>query len=190
MKNLKVKNIIIGKQVDDCDNFKIFRKIVSDKKIKVIVMKKGDRLFIENNLYIDCIWPDPQKNIQENKLNNNSFVFKLSYNRISILFTGDIEEIAERKILSEYNNSTILNANILKVAHHGSKSSSILEFLKNVKSQIALIGVGEDNKFGHPNSDVIKRLKACGNAIYRTDYQGEISIQIDEKGNIDMKAFK
>lgn len=76
-----------------------------------------------------------------------------------MLFTGDIEEVAEKQIILNYKNSKILNSTVLKVAHHGSKTSSIKEFLELVKPKIALIGVGENNKFGHPNEDVINRLE-------------------------------
>ena len=77
-----------------------------------------------------------------------------------MLFTGDIEEKAERQMLSEYkDNLEIFNSTVLKVAHHGSKSSSTSEFLEVVKPNISLIGVGEDNKFAHPNDEVIKRLE-------------------------------
>lgn len=83
---------------------------------------------------------------------------KLLYKNFSILFTGDIEEIAEKQILEEYKNSNILKSEILKVAHHGSKTSSMQSFLENVKPKIALIGVGKDNTFGHPNDEVLERL--------------------------------
>lgn len=83
---------------------------------------------------------------------------KLTYQNTSLLLTGDIEEIAEKQILEEYKNSNLLSATILKVAHHGSKTSSTQEFLEEVKPTISLIGVGENNTFGHPNDTVIKRL--------------------------------
>ncbi len=95
--------------------------------------------------------------INENILNNNSIVCKVNYNKFSILFTGDIEEIAEKKILEKYKGN-LLSSTILKVAHHGSKSSSIQEFIDRVNPKIALIGVGKDNNFGHPNNLVIERL--------------------------------
>lgn len=75
-----------------------------------------------------------------------------------MLFTGDIEEIAEKQILEEYKNLNILKSTILKVGHHGSKTSSSQSFLEAVKPKIALIGVGENNTFGHPNDVVIERL--------------------------------
>ena len=81
-----------------------------------------------------------------------------------MLFTGDIEEIAEKEILHEYKtNLKVLKSTILKVAHHGSKSSSTQEFIQTVYPQIALIGVGKDNKFGHPNDEVVSRLQSIRN---------------------------
>ena len=93
-------------------------------------------------------------------LNNNSLVCKMVYRNFSVLFTGDVEEIAERTILEKYKNMNILKASTLKVGHHGSKSSSTQEFLSKIKPQIALIGVGENNNFGHPNDSVLERLKS------------------------------
>lgn len=120
------------------------------------MFKHGDRLQIDKYTYVDILWPD-QNLISENVLNNNSIVCKVRYKNISILFTGDIEEVAEKGILSKYGKNQ-LNATILKVAHHGSKSSSIQEFLDVVQPKIALIGVGKNNNFGHPNEKVIERL--------------------------------
>ena len=77
-----------------------------------------------------------------------------------MLFTGDIEEIAEKQILKEHKNKlNILDSTILKVGHHGSKTSSTKEFIEEIKPKIALIGVGKNNKFGHPNDEVIERLE-------------------------------
>lgn len=107
---------------------------------------------------IEILWPE-EKLITSNILNNNSLVMKLNYNSFSMIFTGDIEKIAEEEIVNKYINQEKMNSKIIKIAHHGSKSSSIKEFLDLVKPQIALIGVGKNNNFGHPNEDVIKRLE-------------------------------
>lgn len=157
MEQLKVEKVIICKQVKNSDNYEVFKKIVNEKNIKVIVVKKGDEIFIEKNLKIQILWPKIEQ-IPENILNNNSIVAKLIYKNFSMLFTADIEEIAEKQILEEYKYSNILESQILKVAHHGSKSSSTQVFLEKVKPKIALIGVGKDNTFGHPNNEVIERL--------------------------------
>ena len=121
MEKLKVEKIIISKQAKLSENYKIFNKIVKDKKIKVNIVTKGNRLKIDKDLFIDILWPDNNKLILENDsiLNNNSIVCKLKYKNFSMLFTGDIEKIAEKQILEEYKNDLlVLNSSILKVAHH------------------------------------------------------------------------
>ena len=186
LEELKAEKVIICKQEEN-ENHKRFKEIVKNKNIKVYVVKKGDNLKIEENIWLNILWPKEER-IKENAINNNSIVAKLNYKSFSILLTGDIEKIAENEILKEYENSNILNANILKVAHHGSKSSSINEFLEKVKPQIALIGVGEKNTFGHPNAGVLNRLENLNTKIYRTDEKGEITIKVDDKGKMKIKT--
>lgn len=102
-----------------------------------------------------------------------------------MFFTGDIEQIAEKEILQEYQeNENVLKTDILKVAHHGSKTSSTQGFVEVVSPKIALIGVGKNNKFGHPNEEVFNRLKEKGVDIYRTDKVGEIIIEVNRRGDI------
>lgn len=191
MKNIKIKNIIIGKQYESSENYQEFLKIVIDKKINVYVVQKGERINIEKGLYIDILWPNEKDMIADNWINNNSLVFKLVYKDFSIMFTGDIEEEAEKAILEQYsNNINKLQANILKIAHHGSKTSTTENFLKKVSPKIALIGVGKNNNFGHPNEQVIERLKANKVKIYRTDEDGEISIVVNRNGeNVNIQKF-
>lgn len=185
MNELKIENIIIGKQFENCDNYEKFIKIVLEKNIKVTIVEAGERINIEKNLYIDVLWPCSKNKISENVLNNNSLVCKLVYLSFSCIFTGDIEEIAEKAILEKYKNSTqILKSDILKIAHHGSKTSSTEEFLETVKPKIALIGVGQNNNFGHPNKNVIERIKNNKIEIFRTDENGEICISTNGKGKI------
>ena len=156
IKNLEVGQIIIGKQFESSGNYEEVLSLVRDKEIEIHVLESGQRINIEKNLYIDILWPGKNQ-ISENPLNNNSLACKLNYNNFSMLFTGDIEKVAEEKILKNIDND-LLNADILKVAHHGSKTSSTQKLIENVRPQIAVIGVGENNKFGHPNSDVLNRL--------------------------------
>ncbi len=179
LEKLKVGEIIIGKQFEKSDNYQKFIKITKENNIKIKVVKAGDKIYFDKNTYINVIWPDINNIVNENIVNNNSLVFKMVYKDFSILFTGDIEEIAERRILNLYSDK--LKADILKVAHHGSKTSSIEEFIKAVSPRIALIGVEKYNNFGHPNEEVIQRLKNYNIKIYRTDFNGEIDLKIDKK---------
>lgn len=165
IEQIKVNTVLISKQGKKSENYEKFMQIVNEKNIKLICVgingaNNRCRINIEKNLYFDILWPNNLELIDENVLNNNSIVCKLYYNTFSMLFTGDIEEIAERKILNEYKeNLQILNSTVLKVAHHGSKTSSIKEFVEVVKPRISLIGVGKNNKFGHPNDETLKKLE-------------------------------
>ena len=140
MEEIKVENVIICYQGKNSENYQKYKKIIKEKNIKNIIVKKGDEILIEKNIKIKILWP-MEKQISENILNNNSIVLKIEYNKFSMIFTGDIEKIAERKILDEYRKSNILKSEVLKVGHHGSKTSTTQEFLEAVSPKIALIGV-------------------------------------------------
>ena len=145
---LKVKKVIIGKQFESSENYRKFIEIAREKKIVINIVEAGQKIQIEKNCHLDVLWPNSKNKISENILNNNSLVCKLIYKNFSVFFTGDIEKIAEDEILKLYkNNQGKLKSTILKVGHHGSKTSTSEEFLKVVSPEIALIGVGESNKF-------------------------------------------
>lgn len=180
LENLKVKNIIISKQGETSENLKKFYEITNNKGIRTIIVKKGDIVEIDKYSHFEILFPEDNL-IEDNILNNNSIVARFNSLDFSILFTGDIEEIAEKRLCELYSGTDKLEAFVLKVAHHGSKTSSTEEFLELVKPKIALIGVGKNNNFGHPNIDVIERLENMGSKIYRTDNCGEIIIRINRE---------
>ena len=179
LQELRVGRVYISKQAENSENYEKFLKIISEKNIKVYEVMAGNKIHIEKNLYLDILWPT-ENLISTNALNNNAMVFNLHYKKFSMLFTGDIEEASEKEILKLYSkNKDLLKANILKVAHHGSKTSSTSEFINVVNPKIAVIGVGKNNKFGHPNENVLERLKQLGCKVFRTDLGGEISIEVN-----------
>ncbi len=179
LQELRVGRVYISKQAENSENYEKFLKIISEKNIKVYEVMAGNKIYIEKNLYLDILWPT-ENLISTNALNNNAMVFNLHYKKFSMLFTGDIEEASEKEILKLYSkNKDLLKANILKVAHHGSKTSSTSEFINVVNPKIAVIGVGKNNKFGHPNENVLERLKQLGCKVFRTDLGGEISIEVN-----------
>lgn len=184
IESLKVKNIMIAKQAYFSDEYINIANIINSKKINVSLVKQGDSFNISKGLKLDILYPSQE--LEYKDLNNNSIMAKLTYNSFSILFTGDVEN-AEANVLNKYK-SQILKSTVLKVAHHGSKTSSSKEFLEAVKPQIALIGVGENNKFGHPSTEVLQRLSDINCKIYRTDKMGEITICVDKKGKVKIKT--
>jgi len=111
-------------------------------------------------------------------IDNNSLVLHLRASRVSFLLTGDIRSEAELQLIAR---RAALNSTVLKVAHHGSDTSTTREFLSAVDPQIAVISVGTENKFGHPSPDVMTRLEQQLGAdnIYRTDHHGTIQFTTD-----------
>ena len=180
LEEIKVEKVLIAKQEEQSENYKRFFNIVKEKNIPVIVGKRGDKINIEKDLYLDILFPESEQ-IEENVINNNSLVFNIHYNNFSMLFTGDIEEIAEKRII-EITNKSRLKADIIKIPHHGSKTSSTRELLEIVLPKIALIGVGKDNLFGHPSSETIDKLDELEIKTYRTDINGEIMINVNKSG--------
>jgi competence protein ComEC len=113
--------------------------------------------------------------------NNDSLAFRISYGSRSFLLTGDMERPMEQRILSEARRgrADILRADVLKVGHHGSKTSTTQEFLDAASPSIAMISAGFENSFGHPHRDVIARLAARHAAILRTDLDGLVTVRTD-----------
>ena len=196
MENMKVKNAIIGKQYESSGNYEKFIKIAKERKINVKVVEVGSKINVGSGVYFNVLWPSSSNMISENAINNNSLVCKLVYKNFSMLFTGDIEEVAEKEILKFYkNNPKVLEAKVLKVAHHGSKTSSSVEFLNVVKPKFALIGVGKNNNFGHPAEITLEKLRGVNCKVYRTDEAGEIEIrsngmEIFEMGTVPFSKNK
>lgn len=181
---IKVKNIVVSRQASQSVEYDKIIKMCKEKKIKIIDAKRGEKIVIDKYAYFDILHPgDILLDDGKGGLNANAIVAKLNYkmdNKLfTVLFTGDIEYDAEQELVKEYGNK--LKSDILKVAHHGSKTSSSQEFINLVKPEIALIGVGKDNTFGHPNDGVIEKLKKIKAKIYRTDLDGEIIIKMEAK---------
>ena len=105
--------------------------------------------------------------------NDYSAVVHARFGGVTFLFTGDAEAAVEKALLEEYPSSK-LRSDVLKVGHHGSKTSSTEAFLNAVHPEIAVIEVGADNSYGHPSQKVLDRLDALGSRVYRTDISGNI----------------
>ena len=184
LKHLKVKNAILPIQAINSNLYETFISICNEKNINVVYLKRG-YIFFVGQLKFEALHPG-SKFIHENPMNNNSLVLRIDYYNTSLLFTGDIEAITEQELVSKCRQK--LDVDILKVGHHGSNTSSIESFLEAVSPNIALIGVGADNKFGHPGEDAIKRLEEKKVTIFRTDLEGEITIEINKERNLKIKT--
>lgn len=167
--NIKVKSILASYTPEN------------SKYIKII--NSNNRIVIDRNTTLDIIWPDNAVNIDNYNDNNKSLVLLLSYFDYKILFTGDIEKEVENQILD-----SISQVDILKVAHHGSKTSSTEDFLNKIRPKYSIISVGRNNFYNHPNQEVIERLLDINSTIYRTDEMGLIKIILN-KNDIDIIPY-
>ncbi len=111
-------------------------------------------------------------------MDNNGVVLKLSWGKLSFLFTADIREEVEFELIGQRAN---LKSTVLKVAHHGSKTSTTSQFLAAVAPEMAVVSVGADNPFGHPSPEVMERLiyRVGEDNVYRTDENGTIEFITD-----------
>lgn len=146
---------------------------VANKGLKIKSPSPGDTIDF-NGLEIEVL--GPQREYKD--FNNNSIVLKVNAGETAFLFTGDAEETAEKDILqADYD----LQADVLKVGHHGSSTSSSQAFLQAVKPKYAVISVGVGNSYYHPEEEALQRLQSIGAEIYRTDLQGNIVCTTDGK---------
>lgn len=125
------------------------------------------------------LWPETAlTEVADSAKNNDSLVLRLGYGHQSMLLPGDAENQSEREILAE-NSAETLQADVLKIGHHGSKNSTTLEFLAAVRPQIGIISAGEGNPYGHPNPELLERLQNAGVRILRTDRDGAVHVWTD-----------
>jgi competence protein ComEC len=124
------------------------------------------------------LWPETPALVAPTAKNNDSLVIRLHYGHPTLLLPGDAEKAAERAILGE-NSEEDLEADVLKVGHHGSKNSTMPDFLAAVRPRVAIISAGEDNSYGHPSPELVKRLEDAGVRILRTDRDGAIHVLTD-----------
>ena len=165
--------------------------LVNNFKVEKVIFNCGEFNDLENELikvldkknikYYSCI---KELNIDNNKLyflqtkeynneNDNSNVIYTEINGYKFMFMGDAGLVKEKDILDEYN---IFDVDALKVGHHGSKTSSGKEFIDEINPKYSIISVGKNNRYGHPNNEVLNTLN--NSKIYRTDQDGSIMFKI------------
>lgn len=176
IKNFDVEKFIVSEMPESLiPTGKVYEKMLralKEKEVDAKIAKAGESFEIED-LKIEVLGPiKPGKN-----LNDTSLVLKMTYKDVSFLFTGDAEKAEESDIINEGYN---LKADVLKVGHHGSRTSSSENFLKKVSPKFAVISVGPDkNKL--PKEEILKRIEKYCKNIHRTDLNGNIIISTNGK---------
>jgi competence protein ComEC len=183
-----VNNLNIGKVVVpyQSQKYKILDGVIQKGKIEKDFAMEKEVINIDDNTKIEFFNPQydgttyNDENVSDEDSNKYSIGFRLTYQKTSYLFCGDIPKEVEKNAILRNNN---LTADILKVSHHGAKTSTSQEFVDNVRPKLAIISVGK-NRYGHPSYDTIERLESFGAKILRTDNDGAIIITSDGYKNI------
>lgn len=173
LSNITVKEVVFGRKEQEAILEKAVKKQALEKEVKISEVGEGESWRV-NEAEFFVLAPTGK----ERSENNASIVLWAKLGGITWLFTGDLEEEGEKGLVATYPD---LRADVLKVAHHGSNTSSITPFLSAVQPNIAIISVGERNRYGHPHKEVIERFEKMGIEIWRTDKQGAISYVFKEE---------
>lgn len=172
--NYNVLNFYAPKVQSTTKTFEQMIDSLKAKNLKINVIKKGtDSINLGENTKVTVF--SPTKDYYED-LNNYSPILKIQYGKTSFLFTGDAQKDIEKEMISSNEN---ISADVLKVGHHGSSTSTTKEFLNKVHPSIGVISVGLDNSYNHPNTDTLKRLNDNKIKVYRTDKDSPIILTSD-----------
>jgi competence protein ComEC len=169
LENFRVAELWVGHDVDS-PTYRHLLDIAHARGTRVVHWKQGDSISW-GGLDGNVLWPDTDDEVRQAE-NNDSLVLRLRLGHESVLLAGDIEHAVEHRLSSE---DLPLDAQFLKVPHHGSKTSSTDDLLALVHPRAAAISVGENNPFNHPSSEVIARLGAAGARVFRTDRDGAVT---------------
>lgn len=178
----KADNIYAPKTETNTKAYKNFKKKAEEQNVEIKHPNIGDEIQLGSST-VEFLGP-----VDENgkDLNSTSIVLKITYGNTSFLFTGDAESDEEEEIL---NSGADLKSTVLKVGHHGSRTSTSYPFLREVMPQYAVISVEKGNSYGHPNEDTLSKLSDAGVEVYRTDESGDI-VMTSDGNNISITTSK
>ncbi len=173
LEQLNVKRFIDSGKVHTTETYLTMLQLIDEKNIDFIVPKLGDAIDIDPEVEMMVV------NAVEDASNNNeaSIVVYAVHGQTSYLFTGDADVSIERQMMKDFNIPTT----VLKAGHHGSDTSSALDFLQTVKPEVVVLSYGENNKYGHPHDSVLRNIEKVGSMIYSTAESGTITVTSDGK---------
>ncbi|EOU1840390.1 MBL fold metallo-hydrolase [Clostridium perfringens] len=180
LENFDVKSFYAPKVAHTTKTYENMLKAVKNEGLKIQQIKEGTKIDLGKDTEVQVYSPVKS---QYEELNNYSPVMKISYGQNSFMFTGDAESLVEKEILNENKD---LKADVLKLGHHGSHSSTSEEFLKAVNPSTAIVSCAKDNKYGHPHKETMSNLKKAGITVYETFRDGDITISSNGK-KLDVK---
>jgi competence protein ComEC len=178
LKNYEVGVVLEPGTFNSSKTYENLKNEIGKQNIKNILAQKGTRLDLGGGAVIDILFPNQDVSLWDP--NDGSVVAKLTYGETSVMLTGDSTTKTEKIILGEHSLAA-LDSTMLKVGHHGSRTSTSSEFIKAISPTYAIISLGEDNKYGHPHKETLDTLASMGVQILRTDLLGTIIMQSNGK---------
>lgn len=177
LENFRVGRLWIGREVLSAALARL-EELARERRVPVEHELRG-KSFTWEGVEGSILWPETAaEEVATSAKNDDSLVLRLRYGGLKILLPGDAEKEAERGILAE-NDAVAMQADVLKVGHHGSKNSSTPKFLAAVKPRVGIISAGENNPYGHPSQELLERLENAGVRILRTDRDGAVHVLTD-----------
>lgn len=173
IEKFEIGAVFMPKATANTRTFRDVLTVVNDKGLKITAAKAGIVILEEGDLSVKIVAP---RGASYENLNNCSMVIHIKYGDIAFLLTGDAEELSEKEILA---SRTYVKAQVLKVGHHGSRSSTSREFIKAVKPEYAVISSGAGNDYHHPHPVTLEKLHDAGVTVLRTDEKGTIVFETD-----------
>ncbi|GAA0135985.1 hypothetical protein YSY43_28250 [Paenibacillus sp. YSY-4.3] len=202
LEQFPVDSMLINGTLSDSSTIAKLLDTALHKGIPIYAARQGMGLKFDTLTELRVLSPEtgasPKERILYSKdQNHESVVFVLQMAGATFLFTGDMDEAAEQRVLEELtreSQTSILSSSlsstyidIMKIAHHGSKTSTSLEWLEYWRPAAAVISAGASNSYGHPHPSVVERIASLGSGIYRTDQQGEVQMEV-ENGRIRVRS--
>ncbi len=176
LRSYNVKNILWTGVVKDTSIFRKWQELISEENARIFIAKAGQRITAGKTNF-EILFPF--KSLQDKLVkdaNNSSIVLRLDFGETSFLFTGDVYKSVEKELIERGIN---IGSDVLKIGHHGSKTSTAEEFVRKVLPEMAVISVGKNNSYGHPHPETLVTLGKYGINVFRTDLDGNIKIVSD-----------
>ncbi len=180
LNNFTIGNVYMPKAISTSKTYENLLNTISQSGLKVTNAKAGITIINNDNLKIDIIAPNSES---YNNLNNYSAVIRMNYGTRKFLFMGDAETKSENEIMSD------VSADVIKIGHHGSDTSSGQSFVNKVNAKYVIIMVGNSNRYDHPYQNIIDRWTTSGAKVYRTDFNGNI-IALSDGNSLEINSSR
>lgn len=177
VQNFSVDQVIRSGVESDTSTFRLFDSVITRKEITEHITEGEMRIVLDEEfeIYADVLYPLHTVGDIQDK-NDASIVVRLVYGETEFLLTGDASVRVEQELVRDYEKEE-LQSDVLKLGHHGSKTSSSLKFLETVEPELAIVSAGCDNRYGHPHGEVVDRVEGLGIAIMGTCIHDTITLQ-------------